>query len=330
MVAIPQDKWFELFQSQLLDIANDPYGRELLTIPKGFPTIRKMTWNSIHAPLSKTEVQFEIRGRQGFAGIIRAKWDEFLAFNRYIPQSRMFPLVPQYQYAYASFGPFYPAAGANTPVDGIVARNEPGGFGTFSDVRNSAGTDADVTSTDNRAVDLYSSGIPLNPWLQMKRSIYGFDTSSIGSGAIVSAATFSIFGTGKENTLSLPANGVVDRNVPQSTNNLVASDYNIARWDAVEQAGRITEASWNTSGYNDFTLNTTGKSNVNVTGLSWYGLRSSIDFDNTQPSDPGASDQVSSLTGNYADQSGTGNDPKLAGTYSTPPPANGAFLFNLL
>lgn len=205
---------------------------------------------------------------------------------------------------------FYPASGANAPVDGGVHRQNLIPGETWSTIRSGAG------NTENDTIDAPGEwnmaqifdGDSLSGWNAISRSIYGFDTSPLNNTDVITGATFSIWGTLRTDGYS-GAQVVVDRNDPQNNNQLATSDFNLANWDQTEQAtNRISIGSWSTSGYNDFTLNSTGISNINDTGYSWYGLRHSFDFDNSEPSHLYTNSRV---IGHTADYTGTSNDPVL-------------------
>lgn len=209
---------------------------------------------------------------------------------------------------------FYPAAGKNSPVDGGVHRQNVAE--SWSTVRttggNAANDDSDGPGNWNMAQIYDGAG---GGWNAISRSIYGFNTSAIGDTDTITAATFSIWGTTATDGYS-GAQVMVDRNAPQSASQLSTSDYNLSRWDSTEQAtNRVSIGSWNTSGYNDFTLNSTGRGNISKTGNSWYGLRHSFDFSNSEPTGIGANSRV---IGHTADASGTTNDPVLVVEHETP------------
>jgi len=210
---------------------------------------------------------------------------------------------------------FYPAAGANEPVDGTPSNNE-GTASTFSfnQVRDEAdGNSANDTANLNNAVFLRSAATT-DKWRLFQRGIYGFDTSAIDDGDTVDSGTFSLFGNDSDDAYSQSV--VLDRSVPISTNGLVVGDYNITRYDLVEQAtARITIAAWSDIAYNDFTLNATGKGNISVTGLSWFATIDSAEFDDTSPTWQ-SGDVLSKVEVFYADETGTTKDPKLVIVHS--------------
>lgn len=212
---------------------------------------------------------------------------------------------------------FYPAAGETEPVDGICRRrhgDDPDpGYMSWSEVREGSGTLARNTRTTDSVV--IQGDDTTDKWRNMHRQIFGFDTSGIGSGASIDSATFSLYGSGNQDDYSQDV--VIDRNPPSSASAIAAGDYDLSGWDETKQSDTtISCGSWNTSDYNDFTLNATGEGNVNLTGNSWFGTRLSGDFDDTEPT---WSNDGRSYTASYmADETGTSSDPKLVVTYTVP------------
>ena len=210
---------------------------------------------------------------------------------------------------------FYPAAGGNEPVDGIV-RYDPSASGdTWANARGDAGTGAN--HTDSQIAVRLRGATTANQWRTIDRSITGFDTSPISNDDTVSSATVSVYGSFKNNTSSYGGlKVVVDNTTPASTNALVAGDYDVTDWDSTKQSDtEITFASWDTSGYNDYALNATGRGNVNKSGITWIGWRTDADLNDSEPT---YENNVESDAGFYAaDQTGTANDPTLVVEHST-------------
>src|SRR3989344_2533141 len=222
--------------------------------------------------------------------------------------------------ALATTDTFYPNPNPETTsVDGIMARTTDG---TWTEVRTGIGE----SSSDTLLLGSFrlQSAATTNVWSELDRAIFGFDTSSIPDTDTIDSATVSFYGSSRTDNFSQSI--VLDRRVPTSPTAITTGDYNLSGWNVVEQAtGRITIASLSITGYNDFTLNATGLSNISKTGVSWYGLRLSADFDNSEPT------WAASLNANinvyFADQTGTDKDPKLVVVHTAPQPASGS-IFN--
>jgi len=211
----------------------------------------------------------------------------------------------------------YPAAGANDPVDGWVGIG--GQNSTFPTIRAVAtGNDSNVTNASGTYVYIGASTTS-NQFSDLYHGYILFDTSAIPSDAVITSATFSLFGTAKSNGLGSPDIHVGASN-PASNSNLVNADF-----DKISRTsfGSVTYAGWSTSAYNDFTLNASGLSNISKgTGArSKFSVQFSWDINN---SFTGAwvSSAASSFSAYTADQGGTGNDPKLVVTYTVIGPAN--------
>lgn len=209
-----------------------------------------------------------------------------------------------------------PSTGATT-VDGrLTSDNDPNGV-TFATVHDATtGTGAPATAATGGSPLLYSTAINADKWNAIYRGAYFFSTSALGASASISAAVFSLY-PNSSHTSALGGVMEIDRiNTSSANNNLATSDYNVANFDSVRQATGIAFASLATGGaYNNFTLNATGISNINKTGITKFGTRISFDLDNSAPA--WSANKGSGSNHYYADQPGTTTDPKLVITYTT-------------
>lgn len=221
--------------------------------------------------------------------------------------------LPALDLGFATLTVYPDANPESTSVDGRVTRNVVGLSEPFATIRGGAGNEvSDIATTIE--VQLYDGTTGVN-WEVIDRSITLVDTSALGASASVSAATFSIFGSAKEDTMSQSVNVV--KATPASNTALVASDYNIANWDMTQQSDSpITIAAYSIVAYNDFPLNATGIGNISKTGISKFGIAISADYTNTEPI---ITHPINAYATAYAaDQLGTANDPKLVVTYTVP------------
>lgn len=215
---------------------------------------------------------------------------------------------------------FYPDTNA---VDGIlgVDRAET----TWANIRGATSGDF-ATPTDLHNQNAFiGTGVTSGKWIRTYRGEFLFDTSSLPDSASISSATLNIHGStfsGETAVDNFSQSVVVDRPTPASNTTLAVGDYNLSgKWDGVEQSSnRITVGSWTNTGFNTFTLNSTGRSNVSLTGITKLGLRLSADFDNVEPTwaGPNTYAYVGCL---YSETSGTSNDPYLEVITSTGPSA---------
>lgn len=206
---------------------------------------------------------------------------------------------------------FYPAAGANSPVDGVIYRNDYGTNLLWSQIRDAAsGTDKDVTENSGPVGQLESKTTS-GKWAWLRRSYYLFNTAAL-SGLSVVSAILSLFGTGKNDVLSQSIDVVAS--TPAANDDLALADY--SQIADVAFATPIAISAWNSSGYNDFALNASGLANINAAGISKFGGRLSGDRSNTEPS--WSASQNCYALAYYADRADTTEDPKLAVTYSEP------------
>jgi hypothetical protein len=214
----------------------------------------------------------------------------------------------------------YPVAGNNSPCDGRAYIFSVGT--TWSNIVNGAGTTGTATDSNNYYVYIFaSSGSP--DWSVNNRSIFLFDTSGLDAlGDItISAATLSLRGTAKaDDGTAISPNIDIYTSNPASTSTIVASDY--SNLGSISQTGSpISYASFSASGYNDFPFNATGIGNISIDGISKFGARNA-NYDVSGSTPTWSSSSEHSMTGYYADQTGTDNDPKLVVTYTLPATSN--------
>ena len=198
----------------------------------------------------------------------------------------------------------YPVAGANSPCDGYVK----GSGASYATVHSTANY-ADVTTT---TVYIRNSVFAGN--YDIRRTGLNFDTSAIGTEPIISSSVLSLYGSSVDSTM--PDNINVYGFTPNGTDTIVTGDYS-SFGTSIFCDTSIAFGSFSTVAYNDFTLNTAGKDNINKTGVTTFGMRTTKDVSETTP-----------YTGNYiishSADSGS-NKPKLVVTYSVAAEDNSIF-----
>lgn len=208
---------------------------------------------------------------------------------------------------------FYPDPDTeSTSVDGSVWRTST--LENWGTIRGGAGTNADDTSAANNGFRFADAALDI--WVNLRRFICLFDTSSIPNGDTITAATLSFVGNEKLDSggLNTP-NAAIVTSTPASDTSLAASDY--ANLGTTEQASRVTYANLvaDDSTYTDFPLNATGLGNITKTGVTKFGIRNGqYDIDNVAPTS--GTNGTHAWNIRSADQTGTSADPKLVVTHS--------------
>lgn len=198
----------------------------------------------------------------------------------------------------------------STSVDGVVYRNN-GSSEAFATIRTSGGTGAGDTDVSAEAIALTSSSA--NPdFRYLNRAVYLFDTSALTSSAEISAAVLSLYGTSVRAGVG-STNFEIATCSPSSNTGLIASDYNIAGWGSTKLATGISTGSWNSAGYNDFTLNASGLAAVSKTGITKLGGRTTWDIDNNTTGYTWVSLDNTRFNTNFSDNGS--NKPRLVLTY---------------
>lgn len=214
---------------------------------------------------------------------------------------------------------FYPDPNTETTsVDGYVLQDTPAPRTTWSGIRNDTTSDiVDDSGTTLRTI-LRKFENDADPWNNMTRSIFLFDTSSLPDTATISAVTLSLYAASKIEAGGgfTPAveYGIVSSN-PTSNTALAVGDYDPAKFGTTDFATRQAYTAITTSAYADFALNASGIANVSLTGISKFAIRVGSDIDNSEPS--GTGDTYREVNFSSADVAGTTQDPKLVVTYTT-------------
>lgn len=314
-------KWFQNNQSLLTWMANTPYGRDLLCIPNDYSKIIRVGANHLKCELEPRKYLYDFRTHDKWAKVIRTRQKEFQFLSRYFEKE--VPLISyarsyeQIQLVATSYGPWYPDAGSGgTTCDGYVSRS--GVLETYSTLRTSAGNTVDVSTTNNECVNLTAGATDIT-WNDQRRGVFIIDTSGVNDAEIVDSGTFSLYTFDKTDGLSLSVSNSEVCLVTCTTaadNNLANGDYDIANWGTTLLASRQAYSGFSTSAYKDFTLNSSGYTAINKTGVTKFGTRFGVDFDNGTPEF--AVFGQTRIRVKNADASGTTTDPKLVLTATAP------------
>ena len=201
----------------------------------------------------------------------------------------------------------YPDAGTgNTTVDGRAYRTT---NGTWAEIRGGAGEGAGDTDAFTSGV-YYLATAAEGQWTILIRSIYTLDTSALTAAANISAATFSVYPTSKDDGLSDSI--ALVGSTPANDNALVAADYGQVGTTLYAPVIALADITLDT--YNAFTLNGTGLAAISKTGITKLGLTGEHDRAGI---DPWIDSQRTDFVTYFADQADTTYDPKLVITYTT-------------
>jgi hypothetical protein len=145
------------------------------------------------------------------------------------------------------------------------------------------------------------------------RSFFLFDTSSIGAGYAIDAATLSLYGYNKSNAGVFGWGAQIYGSNPASNTALVSADY--AAVSRVPFSDAISYAAFDVNGYNDWTLNSSGLAAIDPEGISKFSSQSVADASDTEPT--WSVNGTSESRCFAADELGTSRDPKLVVTFSS-------------
>lgn len=238
---------------------------------------------------------------------LRPVWQLAHWFDQHVAN----PYIPAFNLGFDTLTKYPDADPETTSVDGYVGR-----FGvdeSFATIVAGVGTGG-LGDADASAFVYLRGSSTSNQFDQLRRAFLLFDTSSLGAGATISAATLSLWGVAKDNALGASDLAVVATN-PASNTSLTDSDFQTA---GSTSFGSVTYAGFDgtNSTYTDITINATGRAAIEKTGITKYGAR--LEWDRAA-SFGGAwvASAVSFFQINMAENaSGTARAPKLVVTYT--------------
>lgn len=205
---------------------------------------------------------------------------------------------------------FYPDADAeSTSVDGIVGHfsfND-----TWANVRGGAGNQDGQDTSQSSYVARGQMGSDPDTFTMITRGVYLFDTSVLPDTDTVSAAEFSVYGTATTAGAQWTDYFMLVTSNPASNTALVSADYTTLG-SAEKGTSGFSAGGWNTSGYNTISLNDTTL--IAKTGITKLGVRQYNDYYDSAPTwEEGSNLEIQ---GYFADETGTGSDPKLVVTHA--------------
>lgn len=195
----------------------------------------------------------------------------------------------------------------SSTVDGLVYKSSGGDF-SWADIRNEPALAANDSATSDNIL-LIGTSSNSGQWKYLLRSYFLFDTSSLGAGATITAATFDFYANSKTEGIASQSIVLVG-STPASNTALTTNDYD--QTGSTAYSSTKTVASVTTSAYNSLTLNATGLAAIDKTGITKLACRCESDRANSEPT--WASNTTTTINADYAE--GT-NKPRLTITYTS-------------
>jgi hypothetical protein len=221
---------------------------------------------------------------------------------------------------YGTVSTFYPDADGvvdQTSADGQANFSYGGGAGaSWSTIR---GQNGDAASDSNDQFNISVTAVAsTDDYSLLSRGFFLFDTSDLPAADIISAAVFSLTLGAKIDDFS--DSMALVQSTTGSNTAIVAADFQGTVGNVTKQAPSLTIASLtaNNSTYNDWTLNSTGRGNINQSGITKLGIRSEFDLADS-PTPTWGSGKKSRITPNSAEEVQSGDvRPKLVVTHAAP------------
>ena len=203
----------------------------------------------------------------------------------------------------------YPDANPeSTSVDGRIFVGSADGYSSWDDAHDATSGNADDSNATEIVVRAGGNG---SAWI-ISRVVTLFDTSSIPDGDTISSATFSLYVNSTANNDNDGDDFIrVVQSSPASNTALVSGDYDgVGAVDnPTSGATEVDISGISTGTYTDWTLNATGLTWIDKTGITKLGLREGHDATDTPIAS--ISNSGNEINASPAEVSGTTEDPKL-------------------
>ncbi len=153
-------------------------------------------------------------------------------------------------------------------VDGVVYRTAAGD--SWNTIRTGAGNAHDDAGAAGN-VGIYRGA---GGYTVMMRGVFTFDTSPLPDNAYVDSGTFQLQGVASADGAGMnPTYGIFEMTSTISDDDLVNADYNIARWTNTDPMSDNITSQLDVGFYGYFPLNEEGEDSINVTGVTYWGIR---------------------------------------------------------
>ena len=308
---------------ELIKLANkSDLIKDCLGIPKDFKNICYIGHNTVHQDLGNGKKRGLFYGKRKFKnylttnmlmnlereGVFKSLEKKFgqEVVEEYMSENMLVGSKLKY-----GSGEFNPASGENSPVDGSAYRYDATNP-TWTVLRAGAGTTSQDTTGTSEFFQTFCANGVTDRWIIIERSIFLFDTSSIGAGATVTATTMGLYGVSYSAGTNQDPEVNIYTSTPASNDEIINADYSELGTVAQSDTNIVVVSGWNTSGYNSWIFNSTGRGNVTVDGISKFGLREAK-YDATGDEPTWSSNQGANCRGYYADNGS--NEPKLDVTW---------------
>ena len=190
---------------------------------------------------------------------------------------------------------------------------------TWTNLVNDAGSGFGDDGATFKIIEYKTDNSDNTKWRQNLRGITLFDTAAIPDGDSIDSATLSFHVTAIQDDTATTPDSSIYLSAPVSNTALEAGDYNSAGLapSSTEQSDTLSWASHSTSTYSDFTINSTGLSNISKTSITKFGVKNTnYDDADSAPSHPGTTATATRLTIKGAETTATSTDPKLVVIHS--------------
>lgn len=315
--AIKEDVWFRLYQNVLRGMANTSFGRDLLCIDHQPYPIVELRKNAVTYHLGGNRFKTDFRVGAKWGNVIRRRWSEFESYSRYFQNDdrgqQFSPLTKYARSLVATTLTAYPDPHAETTtVDGYIYH----GPQSWADARADTDGAPTIEVSDSGTVLKVVSQVESSVTFYIVRAFTLFDTSSLTASATITSADYSLYNIAaqrldQDNDAQAYIALVGNAN-PASNTAIIATDYDQTGSTEMSDT-HIDITNLGSDGYQTWTVNATGLTNISKTGITKWALREGHDLEDSQVAGANALSQAGFSSADVADVT---QDPKLVVEYT--------------
>ena len=311
--------WFKSHQSSLLSWLNGSWLKRKLSRHafriEAIEPITEIAPSHYVVKLNDTQRRADFRTHPKYAKRLYYSLIAYWWFLHFLDWAFLDRWVPQYSFGLDNLTVKSADGEGGATCDGYVARYVTAGT-DFGNVRTGNGTSVSNTTTAGTCIRITSHSTDTDSYLTIRRAGFAFNTDALGAGATITDTTLSIYSTD-----TYHSNGftTIDNSInvvsftPSNPGTFATGDYKSGFGTTIFCA--MSYADYVVSnGFKNFVMDAAGRSNVNKTGITVFGMRVGSDISGTGITWKAGSDQ--SIGVRWVDYTGTASDPYLSVDYT--------------
>jgi len=314
--------WFKRHQNSLLSWLNGSWlkrkiSRHLFRIDATEPLV-ELGPSYYVVKLDDTQRRANFRTHPKYAKRLYYSLLAYWWFLHFLDWALLDRFIPQLSFGLTDLNVKSADGEGGTTCDGYSARVVTAGA-SWTSIRTGSGTSQSNTTTAGTLTRI-TCHADTDKYYAIRRAGFSFNTAAIGAGSTVSAVVLNLYST---DTYHVNTYDTVDGSInvvsfaPTDPGTIAAADFNL--FGTTIYCAKSYADYTVSNGYKTFTLDATGRADINKTGITVYGIRVGSDISGTGLTWKANADLAVGVR--WVDYTGTASDPSMDVTYTSGTPA---------